>query len=70
MINYSPSDCFRLPFVLTLASAFAIAATAAAQIAVSAHENKVVNVDGTDKVVESPPPDNAMIPISASRHPR
>ncbi len=61
MTNHSPSDCFRLPFVLTLASAFVIAAPAAAQIAVSAQENKVVNVDGTNKVVESPPPDNAMI---------
>jgi DNA-binding beta-propeller fold protein YncE len=61
MTNYSPSDCFRLPFVLTLASAFVIAAPAAAQIAVSAQENKVVNIDGTNKVVESPPPDNAMI---------
>jgi DNA-binding beta-propeller fold protein YncE len=61
MTTHSPSDCFRLPFVLTLATAFVIAAPAAAQIAVSAQENKVVNVDGTNKVVESPPPDNAMI---------
>ena len=61
MTTHSPSDCFRLPFVLTLASAFVIAAPAAAQIAVSAQENKIVNVDGTNKVVESPPPDNAMI---------
>jgi DNA-binding beta-propeller fold protein YncE len=61
MTTHSPSDCFRLPVALTLAAAFAMAAPAAAQIAVSAQENKVVNVDGTNKVVESPPPDNAMI---------
>lgn len=61
MTNHSPRDCFCLTFVLTLASAFVIALPAAAQIAVSAQENKVVNIDGTNKVVESPPPDNAMI---------
>lgn len=61
MKSHSHRDCFRLPVVLILAAAFATATPAAAQIAVSAQENKVVNVDGTNKVVENPPPDNAMI---------
>jgi DNA-binding beta-propeller fold protein YncE len=43
------------------AAALALACPAAAQIAVSANDNKVVNVDGSNKVVENPPPDNATI---------
>ena len=46
---------------ILLVAAITVAPQARAQIAVSAQENKVVNVDGTNKVVESPPPDNAMI---------
>jgi DNA-binding beta-propeller fold protein YncE len=34
---------------------------AAAQIAVSANDNKVVNVDGRNQVIENPPPDTATI---------
>ncbi len=61
MIDHPHRNCVRLPAIAILAATIAAAAPAAAQIAVSAQENKVVNVDGTNKVVESPPPDNAMI---------
>jgi DNA-binding beta-propeller fold protein YncE len=61
MMDHSHRDCVRLPAIAAIAAAIAMASPAAAQIAVSAQENKVVNVDGTNKVVESPPPDNAMI---------
>ncbi len=61
MMDHPHRNCVRLPAIAVLAATIAAAAPAAAQIAVSAQENKVVNVDGTNKVVESPPPDNAMI---------
>ena len=34
---------------------------AAAQIAVSSNDNKIVNVDGVNNIVQNPPPDNATI---------
>jgi DNA-binding beta-propeller fold protein YncE len=34
---------------------------AGAQIAVSANDNKVVNIDGVNNIVQNPPPDNATI---------
>ena len=47
--------------VLGLA-AFALGVTpASAQIAVSANDNKIVNVDGTNQIVENPRPDTATI---------
>jgi DNA-binding beta-propeller fold protein YncE len=61
MMNHSHRHCVRLPAIAVLAATIAASAPAAAQIVVSAQENKVVNVDGSNKVVESPPPDNAMI---------
>ena len=42
-------------------AAFAIAPTASAQLAVSSNDTKVVNVDGVNKIVENPPPDNVTI---------
>jgi DNA-binding beta-propeller fold protein YncE len=42
-----------------LLSWFSMAATA--QIAVSANDNKVVNVNGTNQIIENPPPDTATI---------
>jgi DNA-binding beta-propeller fold protein YncE len=46
--------------VLCLA-AFSIAPAVRAQIAVSSNDNKVVNVDGVNKIVENPTPDNVTI---------
>jgi len=42
-------------------AAFAIAPTASAQLAVSSNDNKVINVDGVNKIVENPEPDNVTI---------
>ena len=42
-------------------AAFAIAPAASAQIAVSSNDTKVVNVDGVNKIVENPAPDNVTI---------
>jgi DNA-binding beta-propeller fold protein YncE len=44
-----------------LAAAIVAAPPAKAQIAVSANDNKVVNIDGVNKIVENPPPDNVTI---------
>lgn len=38
-----------------------LSCNAAAQIAVSANDNKVVNIDGKNNIVQNPPPDNVMI---------
>jgi DNA-binding beta-propeller fold protein YncE len=40
---------------------FAIAPTASAQLAVSSNDTKVINVDGVNKIVENPEPDNVTI---------
>jgi DNA-binding beta-propeller fold protein YncE len=42
-------------------AAFAIAPTASAQLAVSSNGTKVINVDGVNKIVENPEPDNVTI---------
>jgi DNA-binding beta-propeller fold protein YncE len=42
-------------------AAIAMASTASAQLAVSSNDTKVVNVDGVNKIVENPPPDNVTI---------
>ena len=42
-------------------AAMAIAPTASAQLAVSANDTKVINVDGVNKIVENPAPDNVTI---------
>src|SRR4030095_13205031 len=42
-------------------AAIVIASTASAQLAVSSNDTKVVNVDGVNKIVENPPPDNVTI---------
>jgi DNA-binding beta-propeller fold protein YncE len=42
-------------------AAFAIAPTASAQLAVSSNDTKVINVDGVNKIVENPEPDNVTI---------
>jgi len=42
-------------------TAVALVSPARAQIAVSANDNKVVNIDGVNKIVENPAPDNATI---------
>jgi DNA-binding beta-propeller fold protein YncE len=42
-------------------AAIAVASPARAQIAVSANDNKVVNIDGVNTIVQNPPPDNATI---------
>ena len=47
--------------VLGLASFALGVPTASAQIAVSANDNKIVNVDGTNQIVENPRPDTATI---------
>ena len=41
--------------------AIAFASRASAQIAVSSNDNKIVNVDGVNRIVENPPPDNVTI---------
>jgi DNA-binding beta-propeller fold protein YncE len=47
--------------LLALATLPLLASAAVAQIAVSANDNKVVNVDGVNQVVQNPPPDTATI---------
>ncbi|WP_291855966.1 beta-propeller fold lactonase family protein [Bradyrhizobium sp.] len=42
-------------------AAFAMAPTASAQLAVSSNDTKVVNVDGVNRIVENPAPDNVTI---------
>ena len=42
-------------------AAIVIASTANAQLAVSSNDTKVINVDGVNKIVENPPPDNVTI---------
>jgi DNA-binding beta-propeller fold protein YncE len=42
-------------------AAFAIAPAASAQLAVSSNDTKVINVDGVNKIVENPAPDNVTI---------
>ena len=42
-------------------AALAIAPVASAQLAVSSNDTKVVNVDGVNKIVENPAPDNVTI---------
>ncbi len=50
-----------------IAAGIAVAPPAAAQIAVSANDNKIVNIEGTNTVVQNPPPDNvAIIDLGAS----
>jgi DNA-binding beta-propeller fold protein YncE len=44
-----------------LATAVAVPSPAQAQIAVSANDNKVVNIDGVNNIVQNPPADNATI---------
>lgn len=54
--------CPRLPALLgLLTAAIAAASSAGAQIAVSSNDNKVVNVDGVNRIVENPAPDNVTI---------
>jgi DNA-binding beta-propeller fold protein YncE len=47
--------------LLALAALPLLTSAAFAQIAVSANDNKVVNVDGVNQVVQNPPPDTATI---------
>ena len=42
-------------------AAFATASAASAQLAVSSNDTKVINVDGANKIVENPAPDNVTI---------
>jgi DNA-binding beta-propeller fold protein YncE len=44
-----------------MAAAIAMTPPALAQIAVSANDNKVVNIDGVNNIVQNPAPDNATI---------
>jgi DNA-binding beta-propeller fold protein YncE len=55
------SYCRALILPGLLAIALAAAWPASAQIAVSANDNKVVNVDGVNNIVQNPAPDNATI---------
>src|SRR5262245_28993224 len=52
--------CMRRARPLCVA-AVVIASTANAQVAVSSNDNKVINVDGVNKIVENPAPDNVTI---------
>jgi DNA-binding beta-propeller fold protein YncE len=53
---------YRTLSVLALClAAFAIASAASAQLAVSSNDTKVINVDGVNKIVENPAPDNVTI---------
>jgi len=54
-----PSRVLRI-LALCLA-AITLTSTANAQLAVSSNDTKVVNVDGVNKIVENPPPDNVTI---------
>ena len=61
----------RMLRILTLClAAIALASTANAQLAVSSNDTKFINVDGVNKIVEHPPPDNVTLSISACPHPR
>jgi DNA-binding beta-propeller fold protein YncE len=53
---------YRVPVLSgLLAAAIAAASPAGAQIAVSANDNKVVNIDGVNNIVQNPAPDNVTI---------
>jgi DNA-binding beta-propeller fold protein YncE len=53
---------YRMLSILALCiAAFAIAPAASAQLAVSSNDTKVINVDGVNKIVENPAPDNVTI---------
>ena len=54
-----PVRVLSLP--LPCLAAVSIASAAHAQIAVSSNDNKVVNVEGVNRIVENPAPDNATI---------
>ena len=57
-----PTHSLRMLSVPALClAAFAMAPTASAQLAVSSNDNKVINVDGVNKIVENPAPDNVTI---------
>jgi DNA-binding beta-propeller fold protein YncE len=52
----------RVPQVLALClAAIVLAAPAHAQLAVSSNDTKVINVDGVNKIVENPRPDNVTV---------
>jgi DNA-binding beta-propeller fold protein YncE len=62
MTHGIPGFCYGVLFVPgLLAVAISAASPASAQIAVSANDNKVVNIEGVNKIVENPAPDNATI---------
>ena len=63
-----PYRLIRVP-ALCLAT-LAIAPLAVAQLAVSSNDNKVINVDGVNIIVENPGPITSPLWISASRHPK
>ena len=54
-------SCRLLVLPCLLVAATAMASSAQAQLAVSANDNKVVNIDGVNNIVQNPPPDNATI---------
>jgi DNA-binding beta-propeller fold protein YncE len=51
----------RMSVPILCLAAFAIVAPANAQLAVSSNDTKVINVDGVNKIVENPAPDNVTI---------
>jgi DNA-binding beta-propeller fold protein YncE len=53
--------CHALAVAGLIGAAVVAASPTAAQIAVSSNDNKVVNIDGTNKIVENAPPDTATI---------
>jgi DNA-binding beta-propeller fold protein YncE len=55
----NPYRMFSVPALCC--ATFAIAPTASAQLAVSSNDTKVINVDGVNKIVENPEPDNVTI---------
>ena len=58
----TPCSPFRtLNLALLCLTAVSIASPAYAQIAVSSNDNKVVNIEGVNRIVENPAPDNATI---------
>ena len=60
----SPRPTHSLPQLSVPAlclAAFAIVTPASAQLAVSSNDTKVINVDGVNKIVENPAPDNVTI---------
>ena len=52
---------YRILSVPALCLTVFAVAPASAQLAVSPNDTKVVNVDGVNKIVENPPPDNVTI---------